>query len=487
MRILYVTPEVYPLVKTGGLADVAGSLPKALRVLGYDVRLLVPGYPGVISGVADLRPVAEVADLPGAVSGRLLFGSSPGGVPTYVLDAPALFDRPGNPYLDRNGRDWPDNHLRFGAFCWAAAALGRGGLDPAWSADVVHCQDWQSGLAPAYLALGDGPRPATVMTIHNIAYQGLFPASTLSELKLPPESFSMYGVEYYGHVGFLKAGLYYADRISTVSPTYAREIQTPAEGRGLHGLLAGRAADVWGIINGVDTTVWDPANDAAIVARYDAASLERKALNTQALENEFGLRHDAHVPLFGCVTRLTPDKGLDLLAGAVPRLVELGARLVLLGSGASDLELAFREAAAAFPESVGVRIGYDEGLAHRIQAGADVILVPSRSEPCGLTQLYGLRYGTLPLVQRVGGLADTVVDATEPNLADGTATGFVFAEATVPALVHALERAAALFTDQARWRKLQQYAMSRDFSWTASAKRYGELYRSAIPASRMVA
>ncbi len=477
MRVLYITPEVFPLVKTGGLADVAGALPKALRRLGVDVRLLVPGYRSVMAAAGPLRPLAAVPGLPGGQAGRLLAGMAPGEVPLYVLEAPALYDRPGNPYLDPAGLDWPDNDLRFAALGWTAAAMAAPSLADGWTPELLHGQDWQSGLAPAYVALRGGPRPATVLTIHNIAYQGLFPAARLALLNLPPHSFAIHGVEHNGHIGFLKAGLYYADRISTVSPTYAREIQTPVEGRGLQGLLTARGADLWGILNGVDDEVWNPAADPLIEARYDADTLERKAANRQALERDLGLRHDEAAPLFGCVARLTVDKGLDLLAAALPRLVALGGRLALLGTGERDLETAFREAARRHPGAVAARIGFDEALAHRIQAGADVILVPSRSEPCGLTQLYALRYGSLPLVQRAGGLADTVRDADE---AGPEATGVVFSPATTSALEQALARAVALFKDRGRWRAMQRRGMALDHSWAAAARRYRELYDAAL-------
>jgi starch synthase len=479
MRILYVTPEVFPLIKTGGLADVAGALPKALRRAGMDVRLLVPGYPAVLAAAKPARALATIADLPDGQTGRLLLATAPGDVPLYILDAPALYDRPGTPYWDPSGKDWVDNDVRFAALSWTAVTMAEPGLAEGWTPEILHCQDWQTGLAPAYAALRGGARPATILTIHNIAYQGFFPAHRLATLKLPPESFSMHGVEHHGQVGFLKAGLYYADRISTVSPTYAREIQGPTEGRGLQGLLLARSTDLWGILNGVDYEVWNPAADTLIEARYDADSLDRKSANRHALEEAFGLRHDESAPVFGCVARLTYDKGFDLLAAALPHLVALGGRLVLLGSGEPGLQDAFRDAAQHNPQAVGVRIGFDEALAHRIQAGSDVLLVPSRSEPCGLTQLYAMRYGTLPLVQAVGGLADTVVDASDASIEAGAAAGFVLPEPTMQGMQAALDRAAALFKDASRWRRIQRHDMSLDFSWSSAAQRYVELYRSA--------
>jgi starch synthase len=468
-----VTPEAYPLVKTGGLADVSAALPAALRALGADVRLLLPGLPAVLGGLAKPRTVSALAGLPGGFTGRLLRGEAPNGVPVYAVDVPALYDRPGNPYLGPDGLDWPDNHLRFAALAAAARRpLGR------WRPDIVHGHDWQSGLAPAYLALAGAPRPATILTVHNMAYQGLFPAETLAELQLPPASFSMSGVEYWGKVGFLKAGLFYADRITTVSPTYTREIQGPDEGMGLEGLLAGRAGDLVGILNGVDTAVWDPATDPALPARYGATDLAGKAACKAALQAELGLARAPSRPLFIVVSRLSPQKGLDLVLGVAERIVDRGGQLALLGAGDTALEVGFRSLAQSRPGGIAVTIGYDEALAHRMQGGGDAILVPSRSEPCGLTQMYGLRYGTLPVVRRTGGLADTVVDAGDLTLA----TGFVFGPPTIEALWDALEHAFLLWDDRPLWAQVQHRAMAQDFSWAKSARQYLALYRSLAPA-----
>lgn len=463
-----MTPEAYPLVKTGGLGDVSAALPSALRQLGVDVRLLLPGLPAVLGGLARLRTVSALGNLPGGFAGRLLRGEAPSGVPVYAVDVPLLYDRPGNPYLDADGLDWPDNHFRFAAL----AAASRGTLGR-WRPDIVHGQDWQAGLAPAYLALGGSPRAGTILTIHNMAYQGLFPAETLGPLQLPPESFSIDGVEYWGKVGFLKAGLFYADRITTVSPTYAREIQGPEEGMGLEGLLAARAGDLTGILNGVDYTVWDPATDPALPARYGPADLAGKAECKAALQQELGLAPGPARPLFIVISRLTPQKGLDLVHGIAERIVERGGQLAVLGTGDTALEVGFRSVAQSRPRDIAVTIGYDEALAHRLQGGGDAILVPSRSEPCGLTQLYGLRYGTLPLVRRTGGLADSVVDA------DSTVgTGFVFGPPTADALWEAVERAFRLYADPVPWRETQGRAMAQDFSWAKSARQYLALYRS---------
>jgi starch synthase len=482
LRVLFVTSEIYPLVKTGGLADVCGALPPALAEHGVDVRCLVPGYPSVLGRLLQARPVAEVHDLFGG-AGTLVQGRLENGTMVLAIDAPHLFDRPGNPYLGPDRLDWPDNDLRFAALGWLGAHLARGDFD-AWPADVLHAHDWQAGLAPAYLALQGGRRPATVMTIHNIAYQGLFPAGRLELLRLPPESLAVEGVEYFGKVGLLKAGLYYADRITTVSPTYAREIQGPEQGFGLQGLLRTRRADLVGILNGVDETVWDPATDPHLASRYDVSDMAGKAANKAALQERYGLARQADRPLFGVVSRLTPQKGLDLLLAAMPDLIASGAQLALLGSGDADLEDGFRRAAADHPRQVGVVIGYDEPFSHLVQGGADAIIVPSRAEPCGLTQLYGLRYGTLPVVAKVGGLADSVIDANEAALADGVATGFVFAPVAAEALIEPLMRAVELFAQRDRWRMVQRRAMSREVGWHTSAARYAALYRDLVTRQR---
>lgn len=488
MRVLFVTPECYPLVKTGGLADVSAALPPALNRAGAEVRLLLPGYPAVLSGLSDLQPVGTpLTDLPGGAPARLLIGRMPDGVLAYVLDAPTLYDRPGNPYLGPDGKDWPDNAERFAALSWCAAGFAaEDGLDPWWRPDVLHGHDWQTGLIPAYLELRPdrfaGPfRPGTVTTIHNIAYQGLFGAWMMSDLGLPSAAFRIDGVEYYGGVGFLKAGCFYSDRLTTVSPTYAHEIQTAEHGSGLEGLLATRAEALTGILNGVDYEIWDPATDPHIAARYGAADLGGKDLCKADLQATFGLDRRADAPLAAVVSRLTGHKGLDLVLEAASQWIAWGGQIAVLGSGEPALEAGFRHLATWYPKSVGVRIGYDEALSHRIQAGADLFLVPSRSEPCGLTQMYALKYGTLPLVRRTGGLADTIVDANPAAVNDGSATGFQFVNANVQELTWALRRAAALYRKPERWHVLQQHAMTRDFGWHGPAEEYMELYRAVAP------
>jgi starch synthase len=478
VRVLFVTPELFPLVKTGGLADVSGALPLALEGLGVSVKALLPAYPGVIERLAAAEPAAAVDDLFGGPA-RLVAGRASTGASVLALDAPHLFARPGNPYLGPDGKDWPDNAQRFAALSWIAAEIALGRILD-WRPDVVHAHDWQAGLAPAYLALSGGRRPATVTTIHNIAFQGLFAAGLLSELRLPPAAYAMNGVEYHGRIGFLKAGLHFADHLTTVSPTYAREIQTPEQGMGLDGLLRHRARHLTGILNGIDEAVWNPAQDPHIPSLYSADRLEDKSLNKAELRARLELDRGIEGPLFCVVSRLTHQKGLDLLLAAMPDLVAGGGQLALLGTGEADLEAGFRAAAAAAPGRVACVIGYDEPLSHLLQAGADAIVVPSRFEPCGLTQLCGLRYGTLPIVSRVGGLADSVIDAGEAALNDDVATGFQFAPLTPNALRMALSRAFDLFAESAAWQRVQRRAMTRNVGWQLPAERYAALYRDLV-------
>ena len=482
MRVLYVASEVYPLVKTGGLADVTAALPPALLARGVDVRLLLPGLPAIRAGLPRRRAVADFGAAFGAARITVERGvMADSEVPAYVLDAPQLYDRPGGPYGGPDGRDWPDNHRRFALFGWAAARFADGAADGGWRPDIIHAHDWHAGLAPAYLAARGGYRAASVFTVHNLAYQGLFPADRFAELGLPAEFFAINGVEFHGQLSFMKAGLYYADRLTTVSPTYAGEIQAPEQGCGLDGLLLSRRGALSGILNGVDYRIWDPAVDPLLPAPYGPADLAGKAVDKAALQKSLGLAPRPDALLFGVVSRLTAQKGIDLVLGALGEIVRQGGQLVLLGSGDAALEQPLTAFAAAHPAAAAVRIGYDEEFAHRIFGGADIILVPSRFEPCGLTQLYGLRYGTLPLVRQVGGLADTVVDADAAALAAGTATGFAFREASAGALLGAASRALALHRRPAAWARLQRQAMSRDFGWPAAAARYLALYRQLRP------
>ena len=484
LRVLHVTAELYPWVKSGGLGDVAAALPPALTALGVDARLLLPGFAGFLDAFPGITDVARLNTPFTAERVRVGLARVPGSeLLAYLVDQPGFYDRPGNPYAGPDGHDWFDNHRRFGLFGWIAAELACG-ADPGWSPHILHLHDWHGGLAPAYLAARPpaGDHVPTVFTIHNLAYQGLFPAALFAELALPPGFFSVDGVEFNGLVSFIKAGLFYADYLTTVSPTYAREIQTPGFGCGLDGLLRTRAGSLTGILNGVDPRVWDPRYDPILPRTYgveDAAS--GKPLAKAALQRHLGLADREDAPLFGVVSRLTPQKGLDLLLACLPEFVTDGSRLAILGSGDSDLEHGFSVAAAAHNGAIAVEIGYDEALSHLIIAGADIMLVPSRFEPCGLTQLYALRYGTLPLVRRVGGLADTVVDATAVSLADGSADGFAFDGDNPPALIAAVRRATALFRERAIWLRMIGRAMTRDFSWTAAARRYVAVYRELRP------
>ena len=481
-RVLHVAAELFPWVKTGGLGDVTAALPPALAAIGVDARLVLPGF----SALLDAFKLEEIARLrtPFAVERvRIARGQLPDSeVSVYLIDHPAFYDRPGTPYQAPDGGEWGDNYRRFALLGWAGAAVAQG-VDPEWRPEILHGHDWHAGLAPAYLRAAGGPVPS-VFTVHNLAYQGFFGPEIFGELALPPEFFNIYGVECFGGVSFLKAGLFYVDRLTTVSPTYAREIQTPYFGMNLDGLLRDRANVLTGILNGVDPAIWSPEIDAILPRRYGLDSVGRgKAAAKAALQRRFGLDEQPDALLFGAVTRLTWQKGLDLLLGALSGIVGFGGQIVLLGSGEHDLEQGFTAAAVAHRGRVGVVLGYDEELAHLIVAGADSVVVPSRFEPCGLTQLYALRYGALPLVRRTGGLADTVVDANAITLAGGTATGFVFDDEDPDALLGAAQRAAALYADRGSWQRVIRQAMTQDFSWEASARQYLALYRELVPAS----
>lgn len=475
LKVLAVASEAYPLIKTGGLADVVGALPGALKAQGVSVRTLIPGYPAVMKALKTRTPVHAWPDLFGGPA--RLIAAKVKGLDLLVLHAPHLYDRAGGPYVDARGRDFTDNDIRFAALSRAAGDIGLG-LVGAFVPDVVHAHDWQAGLTAAYLVYGEGRRAPSVMTLHNLAFQGQFAKDIFPQLGLPPIAFSVQGVEYYGDVGYLKAGLGLADRITTVSPTYADEICTPEGGMGLDGLLRGRADRLSGILNGVDPEVWDPAHDQALESRYDGTNLAARHPNKTALLEEFGLAPGANGPLFAVVSRLSWQKGLDLLLDVLPTLEALDAQLVVLGTGEAALESGFRAAAADYPGRIGVRIGYDEVAAHRIQAGADALIVPSRFEPCGLTQLCALRYGCVPLVARVGGLNDTVIDANPMSLAVGAATGVQVAPYSAAMLQAGLRRTTLLHAQPEVWIGMQARGMATDVSWQAPAARYAALYRS---------
>lgn len=478
MKILFLISELYPLVKTGGLADVGASLPKALRELDQDVRVLLPAYPEAKARCQSLRPVAELRLLDR--SATLLETIVPDtDIPLWLLDVPHWYDRPGNPYSRPDGSPWPDNAERFGAFCWAGfhLALNRIGLN--WQPDIVHCNDWQTGLVPALLAL-EASRPATIFTIHNLAYQGVFPPQTCAQLQLPKALWHVEGLEFHGQLSFIKGGLMYADRINTVSPTYAKEIQTPAFGCGLEGVLKRRSQHLCGILNGIDADKWNPAKDQWIPQTYDLKSLPRKQANKHALQCRFDLPAQAEIPLLVFIGRLVSQKGVDLILEALPSLIRYPLQFIFLGAGDADLEHALLYWSRRYPSQVAVHIGYDEPLSHLVEAGADIFLMPSRFEPCGLNQMYSQRYGTVPIVHRTGGLADTVVDATPDRLMSQAATGVSFEHPVTGAFQEAVKRTWLLHSQPQLWQKLQQAGMIRDFSWRRSAGEYCWLYQQAL-------
>ncbi|HVY19688.1 MAG TPA: glycogen synthase GlgA [Bauldia sp.] len=477
--VLAVASEVFPIIKTGGLADVVGALPAALRGHGVTMRVMMPGYPAAMAALKNGEAVWSSKALHGGPA-RLLAATAHG-LDLLVLDAPHLYGRPGNPYLGPDGADWGDNWRRFAALSFVAAEVGRGAL-PGFQPDIVHVHDWQAALAAVYLKTGGKTAVKSIITIHNLAFQGNFAASIFPELGLPQTVFGIDGVEYYGGVSYLKGGLQFADAITTVSPTYADEICTPAGGMGLDGLLRARRDVLSGIVNGIDIDIWNPAHDEALVAAYDSGGLAARATNKRALEDRFGLNAGTGM-IFAVVSRLAWQKGMDILGACIDGLVAQGARLAVLGSGEAALEGLFRAASSRHRGAVGVVTGYDENLAHLIQGGADAILIPSRFEPCGLTQFHGLRYGTVPVVARVGGLADTIIDANDAALSAGVATGIQFAPVEVRALARAINRAIGLYGERKTWRTIQRRGMKADVSWAKSAARYASLYRGLAGAA----
>jgi starch synthase len=482
MKVLQVSAEIFPLLKTGGLADIAGALPAALGAAGCEVRVLLPGFAVVLADLQETQACIELT-VPWGQRVALRRGRLASlGLMAYVIEAPQLYRRPGGPYEDAQRRPHADNHRRFALLGFVAAELSCG-LDTDWQPQVVHSHDWHAALTSAYMAFSRARRPApvaSVYTVHNLAYQGLFAAALFAEIGLPDSAFSVEGLEYHGQMSFMKAGLSYADRITTVSPTYAREIQTSEQGCGLDGLLRARTGVLSGILNAVDDSVWNPAHDPLIAFAYDARKPAGKARCKATLQQELGLAVRGDTPLFGVVSRLTEQKGLHLVLAALDSMLERGAQMVLLGSGEASLESALRDRAAAHPEAVSVRIGYDEKHAHRIFSASDVTLVPSRFEPCGLTQMYGLKYGSLPLVHRVGGLADTVVDCTLEDLAEGHANGFVFAEFSTVAFERALARVFALYTRRSEWNRVRARAMRQALGWESAARQYVALYQASL-------
>jgi starch synthase len=489
MQVLFVTSEVAPVIKTGGLADVSAALPAALHGMGVDIRVLLPGYPQVLKALTKLQVAVDFSmhqpsGLPGLPltklpPSRLLLGTLPTGVPLYVFDCPEMYLRGGGPYQDEHGDDWADNAQRFGLFSRIAALLGSADSPLQWKPDIVHCNDWQSGLAPAYLQYAQEPAPCAI-TVHNLAFQGIFPSAVMPELGLPWDCFTADGVEFYGNLSFLKAGLTYAEHITTVSPSYAQEIQTDALGFGLQGLLVHRHDSLTGIINGIDTDEWNPAADPFLVSPYNAKDLSGKALNKRELQKRMGLHENADIPVFGLVSRFADQKGVDLVLEVAAKLIALPAQLVLLGSGDTDMQRAALTLAHHHSGQVAAYVGFDEGLSHLIEAGADIFLMPSRFEPCGLNQMYSQRYGTPPVVHATGGLIDTVVNCTAATLAQGVASGFVFNNMDAASLLAAASRAVEVYRNKKSWRALQQICMSKDFSWELSANAYHQIYKNII-------
>ena len=486
VRALHVAAEIHPFVKTGGLADVIGALPAAQVAAGADVRVLLPGLPPLMQVLREARSVARVTPPWGGPAAELLEGrlDAPNlaQVPVLLLHHDALYARAGTPYGDGVGHAFADNHRRFALLGLAAARLAEG-VHAKWAPQIVHGHDWHAGLAGAYLAFmrhAGAARAASVFTVHNLAFQGLFEQRAFVELGLPAQAWSPEGLEFHHHLSFMKAGLHYAQRITTVSPGYAREIQGTELGAGLDGLLRERSAVLIGILNGVDDTVWDPATDATIAAPYSEQRIAGKAACKAALQRECGLALREDALLFCAVSRLTEQKGLQLLPELIDGLVARGGQLVVLGSGDAEIEAALRAAAVRHPAQVALRQGYDEALSHRIFAASDATLVPSRFEPCGLTQLYALRYGSLPLVRRTGGLADTVTDCTLEDMADERATGFVFERFDSADLGRAIRRAFTLWARPRDWRVVRRRGMAQRFGWDVAAKRYAALYGEAL-------
>jgi len=479
-KILFASSEVHPLVKTGGLADVSGSLPIALREQGEDVRIIMPAYRQCLSALKDLKTIATFKFDGYYMPIDILQTTLPGtDVILWLVHSPHHFDRDGGPYGKPTGGDWEDNAARFSLFSRAIAALAMDEANQGWKPDLLHCNDWQTGLAPALLS-DQEDRPATIFTIHNLAYQGLYPREVFDALDLPVSLWHPEGIEFYDLMSFMKGGLIYADHITTVSPTYAEEICTYEFGYGLEGLLTKRAKEtrLTGILNGIDNDEWDPSHDPHLAKSFSVKTIRNKLANKTALQQQFGLPDKEDVLLMGLVSRLVSQKGIDLTLTAVTNLLQEGAnvQLVCLGSGEPSYEQDLRVLRARFPDKVALHIGYSEAIAHQIEAGSDVFLMPSRFEPCGLNQLYSLRYGTLPIVRNTGGLADSVVDASDENRQQGTATGFKFELSTALALQQTIQDAIDLFERPRIWRKLVVTAMESDFSWQKSAEKYIELY-----------
>jgi len=478
-RVLFCVSEVYPLIKTGGLADVASSLPRALHHLKHDVRLVMPAYRSVLSELkskAKQCGQTQMGQYPVSILKTTLPGSR---VPIWLIDCPPLFDRPGSPYHDTDGTSWTDNDQRFNLFNQIIVQLANNDLNMDWQPQVVHCHDWQTGLAPALLNQ-QSRRPATVFTIHNLAYAGQFSRKSFEQLELAESLWCEEQLKHDGGYAFIKGGLIHADRINTVSPHYAKEIQTPAFGAGLETLLQSRATHLAGITNGIDVRAWNPGTDKLIAKTYNRKKLKQKLINKRALQKHFALTEDDNVFVLGLVSRLVAQKGIDILINILPSLMSMPVQLVILGSGDNIYEDKLIKATETYKGKMGTLIGFNESLAHQIEAGIDVFLMPSRFEPCGLNQMYSQRYGSLPIVTAVGGLSDTVIDATETNLSKKTATGFIMPEVSESALLQTIQHALQLYQNQTTWQSLQNTAMQVDFSWSNSAESYCKLYAQAI-------
>ena len=477
-NILYISSEAFPLIKTGGLGDVAGSLPPALLKQSHDIRLLLPGYRDVLNHLAKKKVIASHSyyDLAVDIVETRLPGTK---VIVWLIDCPALFNRPGGPYSDQHGQEWDDNALRFTVFCHSAVDIALNKFKLKWQPDVVHCNDWQSGLVPALLSLHK-KRPVTIFTIHNLAYQGVFDHQTFVDLQLPGQIWHMDGVEYYNQLSFMKGGLAYADKINAVSPHYAEEILEPEYGYGLNGLLAHRKNALSGILNGIDEKHWNPGTDKYLEHKFNRRTLKGKVLNKIALQNELTLPEDTTVPMIGMISRLVEQKGLDIILAALNDILELPIQLVILGTGESRYELQLSQWAKKKGNKFKIVIGYNEALAHRIEAASDMFLMPSMFEPCGLNQLYSLRYGTLPIVTPVGGLFDTVTHSNIDNINNKTANGFVLKDKSASELIKTIKYALTLYQQHTIWQQLQVNAMTCDFTWKTSAEHYIDLYNEAL-------
>jgi starch synthase len=479
MRCLFAASEIYPLAKAGGLADVAAALPMALAELGVDIRLVMPAYPEALDRVCGKGASVHLGDILGAADVCLVPGRTPDtGLPIWLVDCPALYHRSGGPYADQHGEVWPDNAVRFGVLCQAVVRMALGQTALEWQPEVVHVHDWHLGLVPAWLAMQRGPRPGSLFTIHNLAFQGLFPAEVVPLLDLPAHLYSTDGIEFYGQMSFLKAGIRFADKLTTVSPRYACEIRSPELGCGLDGLLRARADDLIGILNGIDRNRWSPEDVSVVPFPYDLRDLSGKRACKAALQQTFGLDLDREAPLIAYMSRLTDQKMADMLPRVVPAVMEQHGQFMVYGRGERHIENTLCELPAKYPGRVEVKIGYDEGLARRILAGADMLAAPARFEPCGLTQMYAMRFGTLPIVCCVGGLADTVIDhRTHGGIRQPDTTGFTCHEPTVDAFAESVRRACNVYRTPVAWRAMQLRAMSQDFGWRRSAERYLDLYR----------